>query len=57
MRQRNAMFHVRFEDHILEKLKQIAKKEGRTVTELVREAVAELLRERERKTPKKRRSF
>jgi Ribbon-helix-helix protein, copG family. len=53
MRQRNSAFLVRFEDHILEKLKQVAKEEGRTVTELIREAVAELLRDRERKTLKK----
>ncbi len=54
MRQRNSAFLVRFEDHILERLKQVAKEEGRTVTEIIREAVAELLRDRERRQPKKR---
>ena len=53
MRQRNAPFLVRFEDSIIVKLKLIAKEEGRTITEIIREAVAELIRDRERTKPKK----
>lgn len=49
----DSQFLVRFDKKILEKLKLVAEQEGRTVTELIREAVAELLRDRERKTPKK----
>jgi predicted transcriptional regulator len=57
MRQRNAPFLVRFEDTIIEKLKHIAKEEGRTITEIIREAVAELIRDRERTTPRRQNSF
>lgn len=57
MRQRNAPFLVRFEDKIIENIKLIAKEEGRTITEIIREAVAELIRDRERRTPKKQKSF
>ncbi len=53
MRQRKAQFLVRFEDTIIEKLKHVAKEEGRTITEIIREAVAELIRDRERTKPKK----
>ncbi len=55
MRQRSAQFLVRFDEAILNKLRKIAKQEGRTATELIREAVAKLLRDRERYKPKKRR--
>ena len=57
MRQRKAQFLVRFEDNIIEKLKLIAKEEGRTITEIIREAVAELIRDRERTKPKRQNSF
>ena len=57
MRQRKVQFLVRFEDNIIEKLKLIAKEEGRTITEIIREAVAELIRDRERTKPKRQNSF
>lgn len=53
MRKRDAEFLVWFDRRILDKLKQVAEEEGRTVTELIREAVAELLRKREKDKPKK----
>jgi predicted DNA-binding protein len=53
MRRRAAQFLVRFDEKILERLKQVAEEEGRTVTELIREAVAALLRKREKEKPKK----
>jgi hypothetical protein len=49
----DGQFLVRFDKNILEKRQTAAEQEGRTVTELIREAVAGLLRNRERKTPKK----
>jgi hypothetical protein len=57
MRQRNTRFPVRFEDKIIENIKLIAKEEGRTITELIRKTLAELIRDRERRTPKKQKSF
>ncbi len=41
-------FLVRFDERILNRLRGVAEKEGRTVTDLIREAVAELLSYRER---------
>lgn len=52
MRQRSAQFLVRFDDAILNKLRQVAKEEGRTATELIREAVAEFLIDREHRKSK-----
>jgi hypothetical protein len=46
MRKRDAQFLIWFDRRVLERLKQVAEEEGRTVTELIREAVAELLRKR-----------
>lgn len=46
MRKRTAQFLIRFDERILETLQKVAKEEGRTVTELIREAVAEFLRKR-----------
>jgi hypothetical protein len=57
MRQRNTRFPVRFEDKIIENIKLIAKEEERTITELIRKTLAELIRDRERRTPKKQKSF
>jgi len=53
MRQRSAQFLVRFDEAILNKLRGVAKEEGRTATELIREAVAELLQKRGLKKSKK----
>ncbi len=53
MRQRSAQFLIRFDEAILNKLRKVAKGEGRTTTELIREAVAELLGDRERQNPKR----
>ena len=53
MRKRAAQFLIRFDEKILERLKQVAEEEGRTVTELIREGVAALLRKREKEKPKK----
>jgi hypothetical protein len=55
VRRRDAPFLIWFDRKILEGLKQVAEEEGRTVTELIREAVAELLRKREKEASKKRR--
>jgi len=41
-------FLVRFDERILNRLREVAEEEGRTVTDLIREAVAELLSDRER---------
>ncbi len=41
-------FLVRFDEKILNRLREVADQEGRTVTDLIREAVAELLSYRER---------
>jgi predicted transcriptional regulator len=46
MRKRKAELRVRIDEDIYDILKQIAQREGRTVSELVREAVADLLKER-----------
>lgn len=48
MRKRKAELRVRIDEGIMDALKEIAKEEGRTVSELVREAVAVLIRQRER---------
>ena len=53
MRKRAAQFLVRFDEKILERLKRVAEEEGRTVTELIREAVAALLRKRGKEKPRK----
>jgi len=50
MRKRRAELRVRIDGGVYDSLKQIARKEGRTVSELVREAIASLLRERERES-------
>ncbi len=47
MRRRQAQFHIYLETTILDRLRELAKEEGRTTTELIREAVAELLKDRE----------
>jgi len=48
MRKRKAELRVRIDEGIYDTLKRIAQQEGRTISELVREAVASLLRERQR---------
>lgn len=50
MRKRTAELRVRIDKNIHNTLKRIAEKEGRTISELVREAIASLLRERERES-------
>lgn len=47
MRKRKAELRVRLDEGIYDTLKQIARKEGRTISELVREAMADLLKKRE----------
>lgn len=47
MRKRARELRVRIDEGIMDALKEIAKEEGRTVSELVREAVAWLVRDRE----------
>ncbi len=54
MRKRQSQFHIYFDKDVLDRLRKVAKEEGRTVTELIREAVAELLRDRERGKPRRR---
>jgi predicted transcriptional regulator len=51
MRKRDAQFLIWFDRKVLDKLKQVAEEEGRTATELIREAVAALLRRREKGNP------
>ena len=54
MRRRQAQFHIRLDNNVMDRLKNLAKEEGRTATELIREAVADLLKKRERsKCPRK----
>jgi predicted transcriptional regulator len=53
MRQRSAQFLLRLDENILDGLRVLAKKEGRTATELLREAVADLLKKREMHKSKK----
>lgn len=55
MRRRQAQFHIRLDKNVMDRLKNLAKEEGRTATELIREAVADLLKKREKQKPKKRR--
>lgn len=47
MRKRKAELRVRIDKGIKDTLKEIARAEGRTISELVREAVANLLSKRE----------
>ncbi len=47
IRKRQAQMHLWLDKPILERLRKIAKKEGRTVTELCREAIADLLLKRD----------
>ena len=54
MRKRQSQFHIYFDKDVLDRLMKVAKEEGRTVTELIREAVAELLSDRERGKPRRR---
>jgi len=48
MRKRVSELRVRIDEGVHNALKKIAREEGRTVSELVREAVAMLIRQRER---------
>ena len=43
MRKRKAELRVRIDEGIYDTLRQIAQQEGRTISELVREAIADLL--------------
>lgn len=47
IRKRQAQMHLWLDKPILERLRKIAKKEGRTATELCREAIADLLLKRD----------
>jgi len=47
IRRRQAQMHLWLDKPILERLQKIAKNEGRTVTELCREAIADLLLKRD----------
>ncbi len=47
IRKRQAQMHLWLDRPILERLRKIAKNEGRTVTELCREAIADLLLKRD----------
>lgn len=47
IRKRQAQMHLWLDKPILEKLRKIAKNEGRTATELCREAIADLLLKRD----------
>jgi len=53
MRKRDTQFHLYLDKEVMERLKTLAKEEGRTVTELLREAVADLLKKREIRKIKK----
>ncbi len=55
MRKRQAQIHIYLDNNVMDRLKNVAKDEGRTATELIREAVADLLKKREKQKPKKRR--
>lgn len=46
VRERSAQFHLYLDEKLLNRLRAIAEKEGRTVTELMREAIGNLLREK-----------
>lgn len=46
-RRRYGQFHLYLDEDILAQVKELAKKEGRTTAELVREAMADLLKKRE----------
>ncbi len=46
-RKRYAQFHLWIDLDILNQLKALARKEGRTTAEIMREAAAKILRERE----------
>lgn len=46
-RKRPILLHINVTEEISEKLKLIAEKQGRTVTELAREAFAKIIREYE----------
>jgi predicted DNA-binding protein len=46
MRKRKAELRVRMDRGIYDTLKKVAQTEGRTISELVREAVADLLKKR-----------
>jgi predicted transcriptional regulator len=48
MRKRASELRVRIDEGIMDTLKEIAAKEGRTVSELVREALADLIQKRQR---------
>jgi len=47
IRRRQAQMHLWLDKPILERLQKIARNEGRTVTELCREAIADLLLKRD----------
>jgi len=47
IRRRQAQMHLWLDKPILKRLQEIAKKEGRTATELCREAIADLLLKRD----------
>lgn len=49
---RIAQFHLHIDKEILNRLKAVARKEGRAMAELVREAMADLLEKRECKIGK-----
>jgi predicted DNA-binding protein len=51
-RKRYAQFHLWIDPDILNQLRALARKEGRTTAEIVREAVAKILRERQSKSHK-----
>ncbi len=53
MRKRQAQIHIYLDNNVMDRLKNVAKDEGRTATELIREAVADLLKKREKQKPKK----
>ncbi len=55
MRRRQAQFHIYLDNNVMDRLRNLAKEEGRTATELIREAVADLLKKREKQKPKKKR--
>jgi predicted DNA-binding protein len=45
-RKRNAQFHLYLDEKVLDRLREIAEREGRTITELIREAIGNILREK-----------
>jgi predicted DNA-binding protein len=46
VRKRNAQFHLYLDEKVLDRLREIAEREGRTITELIREAIGNLIREK-----------